>query len=145
MEGGSCKFKILDVRTPEEYIFVGHPEMAWNIPLLLQTYQWDAGGEHLLMKMNPDFLARVKEVFTPSDPVMVMCRTGDRAAKVVDLLAQAGFRQVYNILDGMEGDVVTDPGSVFFGQRLVNGWKNSGCPWTYKQIPDRMLLPRGLA
>ena len=23
--------KIIDVRTPEEYLFVGHPAMAWNI------------------------------------------------------------------------------------------------------------------
>jgi hypothetical protein len=29
------------------------------------------------------------------------------------------------------------------GQRLKNGWKNSGCPWTYKLTPDRMVLPKG--
>ena len=28
------KVHILDVRTPEEYVFVGHAEMARNIPLL---------------------------------------------------------------------------------------------------------------
>ena len=33
--------KILDVRTPEEYIFVGHPEMAVNIPLAFQTHRWN--------------------------------------------------------------------------------------------------------
>jgi rhodanese-related sulfurtransferase len=30
--------KILDVRTTEEYLFVGHPPMAWNIPLVPQVY-----------------------------------------------------------------------------------------------------------
>ena len=30
--------KILDVRTPEEYVFVGHAPMATNIPFALQTY-----------------------------------------------------------------------------------------------------------
>ena len=35
------KVKVLDVRTPEEYVFVGHAEMAWNIPLLFMTHQWD--------------------------------------------------------------------------------------------------------
>ena len=25
------QIKILDVRTPEEYIFIGHADMAWNI------------------------------------------------------------------------------------------------------------------
>ena len=41
----------------------------------------------------------------------------------------------------MEGDTVTDPESVFLGQRLVNGWKNAGLPWTYKIDPARLLLP----
>ena len=36
------KVTVLDVRTPEEYLFVGHTEMAWNIPLAAQSYQWDA-------------------------------------------------------------------------------------------------------
>ena len=29
------KVKILDVRTPEEYLFVGHPTMAWKIPIAI--------------------------------------------------------------------------------------------------------------
>jgi hypothetical protein len=45
----------------------------------------------------------------------------------------------------MEGDLVADADSVFLGQRLKNGWKNSGCPWTYKLVPDRMLLSKSLA
>ena len=32
---------ILDVRTPEEYLFVGHPPMAWKIPVASQSYEWD--------------------------------------------------------------------------------------------------------
>jgi hypothetical protein len=45
----------------------------------------------------------------------------------------------------MEGDEVKDPASVFLGHRMVNGWKNSGCPWTYEPTPDRMLLARDRA
>ena len=69
-----------------------------------------------------------------------MCRSGGRSAIAVNLLAQAGFRNVYNIVDGMEGDTVDDLTSVFHGQRLKNGWKNSGAPWTYKPSPERMVL-----
>jgi hypothetical protein len=36
-----AKVKILDVRTPEELLFVGHPAMAWNIPAFIQSYVWD--------------------------------------------------------------------------------------------------------
>ena len=73
-----------------------------------------------------------------------MCRSGGRSAIAVNLLAQAGFKHAYNITDGMEGDAVADPDSVFQGQRLVNGWKNAGCPWTYNLTPDRMILPKAL-
>jgi len=31
-EAAPGEVRILDVRTPEEYIFVGHPDMAWQSP-----------------------------------------------------------------------------------------------------------------
>jgi rhodanese-related sulfurtransferase len=136
------KVMILDVRTPEEYLFVGHPAMAWKIPVAAQTYEWDAEKGQFPMKPLPDFVDRVKEVANLDDTLMVMCRSGGRSALAVNLLAKAGFKHVHNIIDGMEGDVVKDPDSVFVGQRLKNGWKNSGCPWTYKLTPGRMVLPK---
>jgi rhodanese-related sulfurtransferase len=139
------KVTILDVRTPEEFLFVGYPTMAWRIPVAGQTYEWDAGKGQFPMKLLPDFVSRVSEVAKPGDAILVMCRSGGRSALAVNMLARAGFQQVYQIVDGMEGDAVRDPDSVFLGQRLVNGWKNSGCPWTYKQTPDRMLLPKDQA
>ncbi len=135
------KVTVLDVRTPEEYVFIGHAEMAWNIPLAAQSYQWDAEKKQLPMRPLPDFVARVRKVAKPGDTILVMCRSGGRSARAVNLLANAGFTNVYNITDGMEGDEVKDPDSVFNGQRLVNGWKNSGLPWTYKIDPERMVLP----
>ena len=134
---------ILDVRTPEEFLFVGFPTMAWKIPLAVQLYEWDHEKGRFPMKPLPDFVSRVKEVAKPDDTIFIMCRSGGRSAIAANMLAQAGFTHVYNILDGMEGDAVEDPDSVFLGQRLKNGWKNSGCPWTYKLTPDRMLLPKG--
>jgi rhodanese-related sulfurtransferase len=73
---------------------------------------------------------------------MIMCRSAGRSAIAATLLAQAGFKHVHNIIDGMEGDTVEDLESAFVGQRMRNGWKNSGCPWTYRLTPDRMLLPK---
>jgi len=136
------KVKILDVRTTEEYLFVGHPTMAWNIPFNLQTYQWDADKKAFPMKANPDFVAQVKEVAKPMDTLLVTCRSGGRSASAANELAQAGFRYVYNIYDGVEGDVVTDSASVYQGQRLKNGWKNAGLPWTYHPDHDRMQFPK---
>jgi rhodanese-related sulfurtransferase len=136
------KVKILDVRTPEEFLFVGHPAIAWKIPVASQVYEWDAEKGKFPMKLLTDFVSRVKEIAKPEDTIMLMCRSGGRSAIAVNLLAQAGFKHAYNITDGMEGDAVADLDSVFQGQRLVNGWKNSGCPWTYNLTPDRMVLPK---
>lgn len=136
-----AQVKILDVRTPEEYLFVGHPAPAWNVPLMLQTYAWDASGRNLAMVPNPEFLDRVKAIFKPADTILVICRSGGRSAKAVDRLAEAGFTQVYSIVDGMEGDPVDDPASPHFGQRVRNGWKNSDLPYTYEVEPAKMSLP----
>ena len=134
--------KVLDVRTPEEYLFVGHPTMAWKIPVAVQSYVWDAEKKQFPMQLLPDFIARVQTVAKPDDTIMVMCRSGGRSAIACNLLAQAGFQNVYNIIDGMEGDANADSDSVARAQPLKDGWKNSGCPWTKKLTPERMVLPK---
>ena len=133
--------KLIDVRTPEEMLFVGHPEMAWKIPLGVQSYIWSKEQEQFPMRLLPDFVDRVKEVAKKDDVLMMMCRSGGRSAIAVNLLAQAGFTNVFNVIDGVEGDKVSDLESVFKGQRMKNGWKNSGCPWTYNLTQDRLFLP----
>jgi rhodanese-related sulfurtransferase len=134
------KVIILDVRTPEEYLFIGHPAMAWNIPLLFQTYEWDKEKQRFPMKPNPDFISLVKQIAGSDNILLVTCRSGGRSAMAVNKLAEAGFKKVYNITDGIEGDLVTSPESVFQGKRLMNGWKNSGLPWTYDIVPEKMLI-----
>ena len=129
---------VLDVRTTEEYLYVGHAPMAWNVPLASQTYDWDAEKQYFGFQPNPEFIAQVKELAGVSDTILVMCRSGGRSAMAVNALAAAGFTNVYQIIDGMEGDAVKDPDSVYQGQRLKNGWKNSGLPWTYKPDPEKM-------
>ena len=136
------KVKIIDVRTPEEFLFVGVPTMAWKIPVAAQSYEWDAEKKQFPMKPLMDFAARVQTVAKPGETIMVMCRSGGRSAIAVNFLAKAGFRNVYNIIDGMEGDVNGDSESVAQAQPLKDGWKNSGCPWTKKLPPDRMVLPK---
>ena len=135
--------KVIDVRTPEEYAFVGHPEMVWNIPLAFVTYQRSAGRIEYGSKMNPGFVSLVQEVAKPTDTLLLMCRSGGRSAMAVNKLAAAGFKTVYTITDGMEGDKVEDPDSVFHGKRMKNGWKNSGLPWVYTIDPEKIILEEG--
>ena len=135
------KINIIDVRTPEEYIFVGHAPMAVNIPFKFVKHAWDAAKKAPVMETNPNFVAQVKEKYSPIDTLYIMCRSGGRSAAAVNMLAQAGFSKVYNIVDGFEGDKVKDDNSYFNGKRYVNGWRNAGVPWTYKLKPEQMYLP----
>ena len=135
------KVHLLDVRTPEEFIFVGHPEMAWCIPLGFQSYRFDAEKGHYALDINQEFVGQVRERFDVGATVLLMCRSGGRSAMAVNLLAQAGYTDAWNITDGMEGDLVRDPGSPHDGKRMKNGWKNSDLPWTYEIDPARVRLP----
>ena len=132
---------VVDVRAPEEFLFVGHPEMAWNIPVFLQSLEWDAEKGRFAMDPNPGFVDAVKAIAQPTDTLYLMCRSGGRSAMATDMLAEAGFTNVYSIVDGMEGDKVKDESSPDYGHRTINGWKNSGLPWTYAIDRDKMMLP----
>ena len=138
------RVKIVDIRTPEEYAFVGHPEMAWNIPWAFVTYQRKDGKTEYNVEMNTNFIAEVKGIAGLTDTLLVTCRSGDRSAKAVNQLADAGFTHAYTIVDGVEGDKVEDPGSVFFGKRMRNGWKNS-VPWVYGFDPEKIILEEGVS
>jgi rhodanese-related sulfurtransferase len=132
--------KILDCRTPEEYAFVGHAPMAYNVPSKFLTYQYDTEKKEPVMVNNLYFLEEIKKKFKTDDTIFIMCRSGGRSASSVNILAAAGFKNVYNIVDGFEGDSISDPGSYFDGKRIRNGWKNSGAPWTYSLNPELMYL-----
>ena len=135
------KVKILDVRTPEEYVFVGHPDMAVNIPLLFPKYEWHEDRRRYSVEANEDFLADAQELLDREDTIVAMCRSGGRSAWAVNMLAEAGFQDVYTIVDGMEGDKVKVPENVYHGKRMKNGWKNAGLPWTYDLDPGLIWHP----
>ena len=137
----SEKVVVLDVRTPEEYIFVGHAPMARNIPVRVLNQELTAKKRRPVMELNPDFVSQVRKDYKVNDTILVMCRSGGRSAMAVNLLAEAGFRKVYNIIDGFEGDAVKDPQSYYNGKRVKNGWRNSGAPWTYRLDPNLMYHP----
>ena len=137
------KIKILDVRTPEEYVFVGHPPMAHNIPFQLFNYKRAVLNKGPLMTTNPSFIAEVGQKFKRSDTILVICRSGNRSAAAVNAMAAAGFKIAYSVTDGFEGDRVKDPSSSLHGKRLKNGWRNSGIPWTDQLNPQLMWIPSG--
>lgn len=138
--GGDKKPAFLDVRTPEEYDLVGHTPFAVNIPVKLWTGNWQPETQSFALADNSNFVERVKKRFKPDDRILVFCRSGGRSAVAVNQLAAAGFTDVWNIVDGFEGDMVMDPESSYQGKRMKNGWKNTGLPWGYKNDPDLVYV-----
>ena len=137
------RITIIDVRTPEEYLFVGHAEMARNIPIGFVKYQWNADKNEPAFEPNPDFISSVTSLCSAADTLLIICRSGGRIALAANALAEAGFEDAYNIVDGMEGDLVNDPESAYHGKRMKNGWKNSGAPWTYEVNTELLWITEG--
>lgn len=139
---------LLDVRTFEEYVLLGHLPEAFNVPYMFQKYNPPAFGATApgpsaedrppdsVREPNPDFVSTVKGVFDPTDTILIYCTSGARAARAVDELAGAGFQHVYNIVHGLDGDKVDDPESLYHGKHMRNGWKNAGLPWEYGPHPE---------
>ena len=135
------RIKVLDVRTSIEYAVNGHAEMAANIPVAFQSYKYDINKGDYPVAVNTEFVANVAKRFKLDDTILAMCRSGTRSAIAVNFLAKAGFTNVYNIIDGFDGDKVEDPESIWYGVRRRNGWKNSVVPWTYKFDPTLVWVP----
>ncbi len=125
----------IDVRDPIEVTFVGHaPQIDKIIPVGLATREVDPETDQYRMVLNDDFVADVDAFVagqgkTKSDPIFVSCRSGSRSAVAAHKLAEAGYTNVWNIVEGFEGDRAPD------GTLTLNGWRNAGLPWTYKLAP----------
>jgi len=137
------KILFLDVRTRAEVEVVGMPTVAdANIPYMFMSepMTWDDDWGSFKMTRNLNFLDAVKQRLeekglTQNDKVFLMCRSGGRSASAADLLGEAGFTNVYSVVDGYEGDKAKS------GKRTLNGWKNSDLPWSYKLDKKKMYLP----
>ena len=134
----------LDVRTRAEVDFLGMPTVAdANIPYMLADDwgQWDEKKSTFKLAPNSGFLPAVekqlaKKGLTKESKIVVMCRSGSRSAKAAKLLGEAGYKNVYTVVDGFEGDKAKD--GPHKGQRVVNGWKNANLPWGYKLDKEKM-------
>ena len=138
------KTLFLDIRTRAEVSFLGTPTVTdANIPYmkLNEWYAWNEKKNNFKMEVNSDFsddvAAKLAEKgLTKNDTVILICRSGSRSAKAADLLAKLGYKKVYSVAEGFEGD--KSKMSKYKGQRVVNGWKNAGLPWSYKLVKAKM-------
>lgn len=103
--------RYLDVRSIPEFEG-GHPEGAFNVPLM------HADPQTRQMQPNGEFLAVVRANFPLDAPIVIGCQMGGRSAKAAEILSNAGYQQVTNVLGGYGG-------APQFGHA---GWVQAGLP-----------------
>lgn len=117
------KVAFIDVRSDMEFLFIGHPKGAVNIPWITEP-DWE---------INPDFVRETRKLVlggiidSPehhSVPVLLICRSGNRSDEAGKLLVENGFTRVYNIQLGFEGELDEN-----HHRSTSGGWRFDQLPW----------------
>lgn len=98
---------LVDVRTPQELSNVGAVPGAPNVV-------W---AHAPAMVPNPSFVQDLSKVAKPTDNVLLLCRSARRSVSAANVLADAGWPNAFNVLEGFEGSG-------------VDGWIARGLPTT---------------
>jgi len=125
---------LLDVRTPEEYAWVGHPganklgggsEIANSV--INVAWEIEKPGKGYELTTNNLFMVDVAKLqLDANQPIITMCRSGARSVAAAQALEAAGYNNLYNMIGGFEGGADTK------GYRTkAAGWKNLGFPYAF--------------
>lgn len=114
---------LVDVRTTIEYQYVGHPLDAIHVP-------WKEAPD---WEINTDFVKQAREAIArragktegiESLPILTICRSGKRSKEAAEALLIDGFKTVYNVDEGFEGDRDSKN-----HRNTINGWRFHNLPW----------------
>jgi len=106
----------LDVRTEGEFA-AGHPAGAINIPVMVPK----GPGQ---MQMNLDFVEVAEKVIPRGRKLVVGCLSGGRSQRACEMLEEAGFTDLTNVVGGFGGQRDAS------GKVVVAGWRDAGLPVT---------------
>jgi rhodanese-related sulfurtransferase len=106
----------VDVRMEIESLYVGRPPGVVNVP-------W---YEYPELQADPaGFAAAVaREAQDKAQPVLLICRSGQRTLDAGRALEAAGFANVAHVVHGFEGDLDAQ-----FRRSTLSGWRFEGLPW----------------
>ena len=106
--------QLIDVRSSEERKFVGHVPGSTHVA-------WATGTS---LTRNPRFVRELEAKLKKNDVGLLLCRSGKRSALAAEAAAKAGFTNVFNVLEGFEGELDDRQ------QRgKADGWRFHGLPW----------------
>lgn len=137
----------IDIRSPEEVAFLGMAsDVDFHVPykfnLASHELKFNEKKSTYDMKSNPNFITEIESALMKADkigedtPIILMCRSGDRSSAAVGALQKYGYKNIYTVVDGYEGDLSKE------GARTVNGWKNSNLPWSYKLDKNKIYFQK---
>jgi rhodanese-related sulfurtransferase len=114
---------LVDVRSTMEHQYVGHPLDALHIALK-EPPDWETNSD-FVEKLETALQQQFPDKKTLSDvPLLMLCRSGARSATAGEVLINSGYTNVYNVLEGFEGDKDKN------GHRsTISGWRFHGLPW----------------
>src|ERR1700744_5545924 len=86
---------LVDVRSAEERKFVGFVPDSVHVA-------WATGTS---LTRNPRFVRELEAKTGKEAVVLLLCRSGNRSALAAEAAAKAGLTQVFNVLEGFEGEL----------------------------------------
>ncbi|MGA1842768.1 MAG: rhodanese-like domain-containing protein [bacterium] len=136
--------KLIDVRTLEEYVFVGSPALESGGDPIAYLIPW----EHLKgideygnneYRINPDFDELIEQTFgdDKNQALIIICRSGNRSTYAADRMEELGFSNVYEV-DNKLREMTSYPG----GRGGFQGSSYNSSYSGYRGYPGR--LPNGL-
>lgn len=111
---------LVDVRTAAEWQFVGVPDITslGRQTVLVEWVGYPGGAR------NPRFVEQLRAAGVgPEQPIVFICRSGQRSIGSAVAATQAGLGPAYNMLEGFEGALDNN------GHRGHQGWRAAGYPW----------------
>ena len=106
----------IDVRMEIESLYVGRPPGVVNVP-------W---YDYPDLQPDADKFAAVvaQEATGKHQPLLLICRSGQRTLAAGKALESAGFTDVQHVVHGFEGEL-----NEHFKRSTLSGWRFDGLPW----------------
>ena len=113
---------LIDVRSSMEFLFVGHAKGSVHVSWIDEP-DWTI-NQHFAAEVRQLMLGGVSLSKKDSAPVVLICRSGKRSLEAGEVLIKENFAEVYNVLEGFEGDLDED-----HQRSSLGGWRFHGLPW----------------
>ena len=113
---------LIDVRSDMEFLMIGHPKGAVNVPLI-DAPDWTV-NDSFVANVRKALLGRVSSKNRQMNQVLLICRSGNRSMQSAELLHSEGLTDIAIIEGGFEG-----PLNEQHHRNTVAGWRFEGLPW----------------